>query len=176
MRRRPWTMSIVSLRCADRLWGPARRAGARGAKEDSRDLWEYVGVYIDINMYYRTRRRARVPGTRLSAPGGLAALALLFAAACAPTLWSAGSPGTDLPPLGIPGVFLTQGPVANPNGLKEGGICEPLLLTATLAGLALVAPAAAQTPSQPTPRKPVPNQPAPRRSGPHEVFVAVLSG
>ena len=51
-----------------------------------------------------------------------------------------------------------------------------VLLTATLAGLDLVAPAAAQTPRQPTAREPVPNQPAPRRSGSHEVFVAVLSG
>src|SRR5437667_12497318 len=105
MRRRPWTMSIVSLRCADRLWGPARRARARGAKEDPRDLWAYVGVYIDINMYYRTRRRARVPGARLLVSGGLAPLALLFATACAPTLWGPGSARTDLPPLAIPGVF-----------------------------------------------------------------------
>ena len=45
-------------------------------------------------MYHGTRRRARVPGARLLAPGGLASLALLFVTACA-----AGSPGTDLPPL-----------------------------------------------------------------------------
>src|SRR5207249_2783274 len=51
-----------------------------------------------------------------------------------------------------------------------------VLLTATLAGLDRVAPAAAQTPRQPTAREPVPHQPGPRRSGWHEVFVAVMGG
>ena len=76
-----------------------------------------LGVYIDINMIYsRTRRGAGVPGARRLVLGGVASLALLLVAGCAPLTWNTGSPGTDLPPLGIPGVFLTQGHASNHNG------------------------------------------------------------
>lgn len=50
-----------------------------------------------------------------------------------------------------------------------------LLITA-LAGLASVAPCAAQTPAKPTPQKPIAHQPETRTSKGRAIFVAVLSG
>lgn len=75
-------------------------------------------------------------------------LALLLVAACAPTMWNPDPSGTDVPPIGLPGVFLTQG----------GNPMRTAPLTALLAGLAIGAPAAARTLSKPT------------------TFVAVLTG
>src|ERR1051325_5718786 len=50
MRRSPWTISVVSVRFA------ARPAASRCAKEPPpAELAKYVGVYIDVNMYYHTR-------------------------------------------------------------------------------------------------------------------------
>src|SRR5207302_5583034 len=117
---------------------------------------QYVGVYIDVNMYYRTRGTADVPAARPIVPRSLLVLALLLVAACARTVSNPPPPGTEVPPFGIPGVFLTQG----------GNHMRTAPLTALLAGLAVGAPAAAQTPRQPTPR----------RSASPETFVAVLTG
>jgi hypothetical protein len=50
------------------------------------------------------------------------------------------------------------------------------LLTATLAGLVLVAPCAAQTSAQPAPQKPIAHKPAALRSESPKIFIAVLSG
>jgi hypothetical protein len=99
-------------------------------------------------MYYHTRGTAHVPALLL--------LALPLMAACAPTMWNADPPGADVPPFGIPAVFLTQGG----NGMR------PAVLTTLFAGLVIGGPAAAQTPNKPTTH----------RSTASETFVAVLSG
>lgn len=141
MRRRPWTISLVSARFSDRVVGPAPRDRARCGKEPplESDLLKYVVVYIDVNMYPSPldplgapRRAARMARGVLF---GLASLAL--AAACAPMPWQ-GPEGVDLPPLGIPGVFVYQrtGTPSAPrsrvrktlrasNRFKEARVCEP---------------------------------------------------
>src|ERR1051325_7091143 len=96
MRRSPWTISVVSVRFA------ARPAASRCAKEPPpAELAKYVGVYIDVNMYYHTRGTAHVPA--------FLCLARPFRAAAARACGNADPRGADVPPFGIPAVFPPQG-------------------------------------------------------------------
>src|SRR5438477_251445 len=80
----------------------------------------------------------------------------------------------DARPFGLPGVFLTRAAYATPAAAVPSrdsrDVRRPSMrtahLAATLAGLAVAVPAAAQTPKSSAPREPAA----------HDVFVAVLSG
>lgn len=118
---------------------------------------------------------------------GLAPLALLLAAGCAPARWNRGLPGADAPPVAIPGVFLTNVPPpavphdASRDGersaLKEASM-RTVIVPATLAGLVLVAPAAAQSAAltPPARHQVAAAQHLARSSVSRETFVAVMSG